>query len=203
MNCTRFDFEAYRESLAQMHDHICPRQILGLRMGLYGAALLNFTVPQTGKHLLAFVETNGCFADGIAVATGCTLGHRTLYLMDYGKVAITLVDTQTGQAVRVAPHQESRRRALEACPDTRSHWHAYLEAYQILDDEALLVAQPVTLNLALDRLISQPGRRVVCEGCGEEILNEREVRVGDTLLCRACAGEAYYLPTHLRVPAEG
>src|SRR5713226_1654992 len=140
---TRFSLDSYRDRLLNLHDHLCPRQVLGLRMVIYGASLLNVPIPQCDKRLLAFVETNGCFADGVAVATGCALGHRTMYLMDYGKSAVTLVDSQTGQAVRLAPHKESRSRALERCPGEQSHWHSYLAAYQVLSDEDLLVAQPV------------------------------------------------------------
>ena len=51
-------------------------------------------LPQTDKRLYTFVETDGCFADGVMVATGCSLGHRTLRLIDYGKVAATFVDTR-------------------------------------------------------------------------------------------------------------
>jgi formylmethanofuran dehydrogenase subunit E len=197
-----FELNLYRDALLRLHDHICPRQILGLRMGLYGAALLNVDVPQMGKRLLAFVETSGCFADGLSVATGCTFGHRTLYPIDYGKVAVTLVDCQTEQAIRIAPHRDSRAQALQACPSERSHWHSYLAAYQILDDEVLLTAQPVTINLSLKKLISQAGYRVVCEVCGEEILNEREEWRNGLVLCRACASDAYYTPISLKISAK-
>jgi len=39
--------------------------------------------------------------------------------------------------------------------------------------------------------------RVVCDGCGEGISYEREVRVGGRTLCRSCSGEGYYyaMPT--------
>ena len=122
-----FRLTAYSDALLKLHDHICPRQILGLRMGIYGADLLKVDVPQTNKRLLAFVETNGCFADGLTVATGCSLGHRTLYLMDYGKAATTLVDTETERAIRIAPHPECRNRAIRAITDASNHWDAYLQ----------------------------------------------------------------------------
>ena len=50
----------------------------------------------------------------------------------------------------------------------------------------------VVLTTPVERLISRAGRRVNCAACGEEIMNEREVARGDELLCRACAGSAYY-----------
>jgi formylmethanofuran dehydrogenase subunit E len=63
-----------------------------------------------------------------------------------------------------------------------------------MPEQELLLAQPVTLTVSLEKLISQPGLRVTCEACGEEIMNEREVIHEGMVLCRACAGEAYYRP---------
>ena len=55
---------------AAMHKHLCPRQILGVRMGIVAAQLFPLELPQKDKRLLAFVETDGCFADGVSAATG-------------------------------------------------------------------------------------------------------------------------------------
>jgi formylmethanofuran dehydrogenase subunit E len=177
---------------AARHDHLCPRQVLGVRMGLYAAELLELDLPQLDKRLLTFVETDGCFADGVSVATGCSLGHRTLRLMDFGKVAATFVDTKTERSVRIYPHPDSRSNARLCLPDARSRWHAQLEAYQGMPVEQMLCWQPVTLTLSLRQLISRPGVRVNCAVCGEEIINEREVMVDGQTICRACAGDAYY-----------
>lgn len=201
MNTTSFNLDTYSEALLHLHDHICPRQILGVRMGLYGAAKLNIEVPQANKRMIAFVELNGCFADGVAVATGCTLGHRTMYLMDYGKTAVTLVDSKTNAAVRIAPRADSRERALALCLNAKSKWHAYFEAYQQLDEDELFTIEPVTMNLDLTNLISRAGHRVSCEECGEEIINEREVRKDGRVLCLACAGSAYYVTNDVAIAA--
>ena len=182
------------ERSAALHNHLCPRQVLGVRMGLYAGVLLNLALPQTDKRLFTFIETDGCFADGIAVATGCTLGHRTLRLMDNGKVAATFVDTETGRGVRIAPHSLARTRAARVFPELESHWRAQLEAYQIMPDSELFEVQDVMLNLSLARLISRAGVRVNCTVCGEEILNEREVIVEGQTLCKSCAGERYWSP---------
>jgi formylmethanofuran dehydrogenase subunit E len=180
---------------AELHNHLCPRQVLGVRMGMLAGQLFPLELPQEGKRLFAFVETDGCFSDGVAVASGCWLGHRTMRLMDYGRVAVTFVDTQTEQAVRIWPHPQARINARDCEPDARSHWHAQLEAYQTLPDDQLLCWQPVALNVSMKQIISRPGVRVHCACCGEEILNEREVISGSgDVLCAACAGEAYYRP---------
>ncbi len=36
-----------------MHRHLCPRQVLGVRMGLYAGELLRLTLPQSDKRLQA------------------------------------------------------------------------------------------------------------------------------------------------------
>lgn len=180
------------ENTMTLHHHLCPRQVLGVRMGMLAGDLLGLELPQADKRLLTFVETDGCFADGVAVATGCTLGHRTLRLMDYGKVAATFVDTETEKGVRIYPHPESRELAANHLPQIDSHWEAMLEAYQVLPVEELYCWYPVQLTLDLKGLISKHGPRVNCAMCGEEILNEREVTVDGQTICRSCAGDVYY-----------
>lgn len=185
--------ELLAESTA-LHRHLCPRQVLGVRMGMYAAHLLDLNLPQTNKRLLTLVETDGCFADGVSVATGCHMGRRTMRLIDYGKVAATFIDTRTKRAVRIAPHRQSRQRACDLQPLAKSRWHAQLDAYQALPFEQLLTATFVDLTLDIDAIISRPGLRVNCEQCGEEIINQREVILGDRTLCRSCADGAYYIP---------
>ena len=152
----------------------------------------NLQLPQKNKRLLAFVETDGCFADGVSVSTGCTLGHRTLRLVDYGKVAVTLADTQDGRAFRLSPLAEVRRLAAASAPEAANRWQAQLAAYQMLPDEAMFRIQPVRLNLDLAALVGKAGQRVNCAECGEEILNQRAVDRNGRLLCQSCAGESYW-----------
>ncbi len=177
---------------AARHKHLCPRQVLGARLGLLGAQWLGIELPGTDKRLLVIVETDGCFADGVSVATGCTVGARTLRLIDHGKVAAVFFDTKTDRAVRIIPSQASRTLASEYAPLAQSRWHAQLEAYQIMPDEELFSIQPVQLTLSLEKLLSKPGRKAHCDQCGEEIINEREVVQDDWTLCRACAGDGYW-----------
>jgi formylmethanofuran dehydrogenase subunit E len=181
---------ALREAAAA-HRHPCPRQVLGVRMGVYAGEVLGLPVPQSDKRLYTLVETDGCFVDGITAATGCSLGHRTLRLMDEGKVAATFVDTKSGHAVRMSPHAESRTRALEYVPDAPTRWHAQLEAYQMMPAGELLCVRAVKLAIDLKALIGAPGVRVNCGHCGEEILNRREVLRNGEVLCTGCARGSY------------
>lgn len=191
------------ERSAALHRHLCPRQVLGARMGILAGRLLELELPQTNKRLLTFVETDGCFADGVGAATGCWLGRRTMRLIDHGKVAATFVDTCTRRAVRIRPHPQARTEARRYAPHARSRWHAYLDAYRVMPDDALLEAYWVELNLDLDRLISRPGVRVVCDECGEEIINEREVHREGRTFCRGCAfEEERYVTMATVIPAQ-
>ena len=198
-----FNREALAELLdtsAERHRHLCPRQVLGIRMGLFGLRQLGlldaftYLFNNEKKRLMTIMETDGCGADGVAVATDCHVGRRTLRVVDYGKMAATFVDTKTEQAIRVAPSPQSRELAQEFAPNAQSHWHAYLEAYQVIPDELLLVWQPVQLTPSISELISRPGVCVTCAACGEEIINEREVMVNGRILCHSCAGNSYYQP---------
>lgn len=181
---------ALREAAAA-HRHPCPRQVLGVRMGLHAGELLQLELPQTGKRLYTFVETDGCFVDGITAATGCSIGHRTLRLMDEGKVAATFVDTETGQALRIWPGPDCRARALNYAPDAPTRWRAQFEAYQVMPAAELLSVREVELLVDMKALIGKPGVRVNCSQCGEEILNRREVLRDGSLLCRGCASGSY------------
>jgi formylmethanofuran dehydrogenase subunit E len=194
------DIQPFLDSSALRHDHLCPRQVLGVRIGLLAAGTFG-TPPGANpkKRLLAIVESDGCFSDGIEVSTGCSLGHRRLRLEDFGKVAATFVDTLSGRALRIAPRSTVRQLACNCQPQETRRYFAQLRAYQVLPDEDLLSMQEVSLTTPVTRILSRPGLRLPCAMCGEEIINERQVVQNGLALCRACAGDGYYQP--VPVPA--
>jgi formylmethanofuran dehydrogenase subunit E len=186
------DLKLVLNQSAARHRHLCPRQVLGVRAGLAGADFLGATVPQNDKRLLVMVETDGCFADGVELATGASMGHRTMRLEDLGKIAVTLADTINRRAVRLAPRLDIRQRAWDYSPDEHRHYYAMLSAYQRMPVEELFLFQEVSLRKSQADIISRPGYRVDCDLCGEEIINEREIRRDEMTLCRTCAGDGYY-----------
>jgi formylmethanofuran dehydrogenase subunit E len=185
-------FQQLLDQSAARHDHLCPRQILGVRMGLLAGKILKLELPQVDKRLYAIVETDGCGMDGIAVATGCSAGRRSLHILDYGKMAATFIDTQTGAAIRISPHPQSRQLWQQYASDAPDRWHGYLKAYRVMPDELLMTARPVELNFSLEKTISLPDQRAVCAVCDEEIINERQILVDGKVLCPTCAGESYF-----------
>ncbi len=186
------DLRELLELSSRDHSHLCPRQILGVRIGLAGMSALGFKEAPVAKQLVVTLETDGCFADGITAATKCTVGHHTLRVEDYGKVAATFVDVQTKRAFRVAPVIDIRQRTYSYVPDEPRHYFAQMQAYQMMPDEEMFTVTQVRLSTPIEAIVSRPGIRVDCDVCGEEIMNEREVKQDGLTLCRACAETPYY-----------
>ncbi len=180
------------EKTESVHQKICPRVVLGARIGLAGAEMLGMDVPRHDKRLLSILETDGCFVSGVESATGCSVNHRTLRIEDYGKVAGTFVNVKTGQAVRVAPRRGIRERALEYAPEEKKRYFAMLEGYQVMPLDELLTIEEVVLSQPIASIISRAGVRVNCDSCHEEIINEREIIQDGRVLCRACFAPTYY-----------
>jgi formylmethanofuran dehydrogenase subunit E len=190
----------YEELARAAHGHLCAGQILGLRLALYGLRILGIDDPlgTQRKRLVTFVEIDRCATDAISVVTGCRLGKRALKFVDYGKMAATFLDLESGRAVRVAALESSRERATELFPEIEDQNLRQMRAYREMPDEELFDARPV--RVLLDER-DRPGHRsprVACAGCGEAISFGREVVAEGRALCRACAGGAYYetLPHH-------
>ena len=177
---------------ATHHHNICPRQVLGVRAGLLAGLLLDLPLPQSDKRLLTIAETDGCFVDGISAATGCYVGRRTLRIEDYGKTAAAFIDSLTEQAIRIAPRLNVRELAWDYAPSAKNKWEAQLIGYQHIPDDLLLDWQHIELATPIKQIIGQAGKRAECEICGEEIINQREVICEGTVLCKSCAGEAYF-----------
>ena len=144
---------------ASHHDRLCPRQVLGVRMGLAGAARFGVEVPRSDRRLLVFAETDGCFADGVMAATGCAVGHRTFRVQDYGRIAITVVDTESHEAVRIGVAPGVREAALAFAPGETRRYYAQIEGYQRMPERELLTVEPVALTFDLDALMGRPGVR--------------------------------------------
>lgn len=189
-----FELNDLLEKCASRHSSLCPRQVLGIRMGLAGLAALGLEAPVTQKVALVIVETDGCFADGIEVSTGTSPGHRTLRLVDLGKVAATFTDLKTRRSIRLAPAQGVRERARLYAPDEQQPYAAQLKGYQVMPEAELFTFQEVGLQPSIEAILSRPEARTKCDRCGEEIINEREVCSEGQVFCRTCYGEGYYAP---------
>jgi formylmethanofuran dehydrogenase subunit E len=188
--------DEYLEDAAKAHGHLCAGQVLGVRLAMHGLNLLGIHDPQGAdrKRTVTFVEIDRCATDAVSLVTGCRLGKRALKFRDWGKMAATFVDVQSGKAVRVAARESSKALARELHPELANKNQQQMLAYREMTDEQLFAHEWVRVELPEHEFPGYKGERVVCTECGEGIAFRRElVRDGKTL-CRACAGERYYTP---------
>jgi formylmethanofuran dehydrogenase subunit E len=200
MQAPAWNLPALLAEAGRHHGHICPGQVLGVRMAILGCERLGIYDPKTSKRLITFVETDRCGTDAVQTVTGCTLGKRTLKFIDYGKLAATFLDTETGRAVRIAARETARDAALRFAPDEQDAHAAQLRAYKALPGDVLFSVQDVHMEVDEADLPGRPGRRVVCAECGEGVSNRREQVIGGRTLCRPCAGTPYYEAVSEPVP---
>ncbi len=112
-------FEKLLASSVAAHGHLCPGQVVGVRLALVGLRLLNFAIPPTLpqlKRLLVYVEMDRCTGDAVAHTTGVKLGRRSLKFVDYGIMAATFVDVETSQAFRVISTEAVPGSGGSLCP---------------------------------------------------------------------------------------
>ena len=188
--------DEFKELLAEsaaLHGHICPGQVLGVRMAQRGCRELGIVNPREAHNgMIVYVEIDRCATDAIQVVTGCKLGKRTMKYVDYGKLAATFVDLHTGRAVRVVAREDAREKAtLWHRPGWTRH-EAEVAAYKAMPDEALFKVEDVLVQIPFEDMPGPPRRRVTCDECGEGVNDCREVVVAGRLLCRPCAHGSYY-----------
>ena len=85
---------------AELHGHYCQGLAFGVKAGAAGLSRLGS--GNTGmEEIIAIVECNNCFVDGVQVTTGCSLGNNALVYKDLGKTAVTLLSRKSKAAVRI------------------------------------------------------------------------------------------------------
>ncbi|HEX7288344.1 MAG TPA: FmdE family protein [Candidatus Angelobacter sp.] len=186
----------YLQDAAVAHGHLCAGQVLGVRLAMLGLRMLGLNDPEGNdrKRIVTFVEIDRCATDAVMVVTGCRLGKRALKFRDWGKMAATFVDVETGKAVRIAAKESSKALAKSMHPEIESKDKQQQLAYQEMTDEQMFHTQWVRVPLGPEEFPGYKGERMVCAECGEGINFHREVRREGKILCQACAGERYWEP---------
>ena len=93
-------FEDLLAEAVSFHGHLCPGQVLGVRMTQAGCREVAVPDPRAaGKTLVVIVEIDRCATDAIQALTGVSLGKRTLKHVDFGKMAATFVNRHSGATI--------------------------------------------------------------------------------------------------------
>lgn len=184
--------DEYLALAEKAHGHLCAGQVLGVRLAMLGLRELGIAdAARERKRLVTYVEIDRCVTDAVALVAECRLGKRSLKFFDWGKVAATFVDLQSGRAIRVSAKESSKQRAKEMFPEMEKD-HGQQKAYAVMAERELFDTAWVRVEVPPEDLPGFRGPRVMCAECGEGINFQREVVSSGRTLCRACAGLRYY-----------
>ncbi len=95
------DLEKLLEMTGMLHGHYCPGVALGVKAVHIAFKELGFTDNTGMEEIMAVVECNNCFVDGVQFVSGCSLGNNSLVYKDLGKIAATFYKRSSSDAVRV------------------------------------------------------------------------------------------------------
>ena len=195
MNC-QIEPQRIAETIA-FHGHSCP----GLAIGIRAAELALHEmgeVSQTG--LVCVAETDMCGVDAIQVLTGCTFGKGNLLHRDYGKMAFSFYNRQSGRGIRLLFRQQAKGGMDDAF---KTLMGKSLQGLLTGDEQARLqkmradlqqrlMSLPLAELFSVESLNSPPPRparvlqSLACEECGEETMESRTRRFAGKTLCIPC-----------------
>jgi formylmethanofuran dehydrogenase subunit E len=202
------DLSGLLSRTAQLHGHHYIGSAIGVIAAHYAMKTMG-VVQNTGmEHLIALVETNSCFSDGVQMVTGCSFGNNSLVYRDYGKTAFSLVK-RSGNGVRVSvrpdlgdllkdKNSEAQRLYLQtvnqrkATPEEEDRMmelnkrHCF-DVLKIPADRIFRLEHVSVEIPSYSRILASQ----VCAKCGEKIMDTKAVKKGDTYYCKAC-GEGSY-----------
>jgi len=191
------DFETLLKGSAEAHGHLCPGQVVGVRMAMLGCELIGLDDPQNLpqiKNIIVYVEIDRCATDAISYVTGVKLGRRSLKFVDNGIMAATFVNLETDRAFRLRSTEESRELAMKYAPTIKDKHLQQLEAYKIMPLKELFVVEEVRVEIPICEMPGPTQFKAECQQCKTVVRDKKEVYKNGQILCRACAFGAYYQP---------
>ncbi|EFL53238.1 formylmethanofuran dehydrogenase subunit E region [Solidesulfovibrio fructosivorans JJ]] len=179
------------------HGHMCPGLAIGIQAARIGLAVCGH---DGDEDVVAVVETDMCAVDAIQALMGCTYGKGNLIHRDYGKNAFTFHRRRDGVAVRllarpdlhklVDPEFAAVREILNTDPQNAGA-KAELPALAIRCAKRILESDPETFFTRTEPARVAPRRAailssLVCEACGESVMESRTRRFAGKTLCIPC-----------------
>ena len=180
---------------ARTHGHLCPGQVVGVRMAILGLGLLGYPCPLPYpeiRNIVGVVEVERCLTDAVSTATGLRFGRGSMKLVNLGLLAASFGELSTGRAVRVVSRDSARDLAAKYAPNAENEHQAQVEAYTIMPNDEMFAVSRVKLNLPAHEMPGVRPPKVPCAECGVLVRSgQARARDGRTL-CPVCAGDAYF-----------
>src|SRR5215213_770730 len=189
------DLDGLISECGSLHGHVCPGQVLGVRMAVLGCHLTGVEDPRGAdrKKLFVWVEIDRCVTDAISAVTGVRLGKRSLKYLDYGKVAATFLNLSENIAFRILAKEESRELADTLFPSIVDKKERQMLTYREARVSELFKVESVRLELSDFEMPGRPRKRIICAECGEGVNDGRDlVNALNRRVCRPCAFGGYY-----------
>ncbi|MCG6909423.1 MAG: FmdE family protein [Deltaproteobacteria bacterium] len=184
-------------AVIDFHGHSCPGLSIGIRASELARRELG-DLPD--MRMVCITETDMCGVDAIQYLTGCTYGKGNLIHRDYGKMAFTFFDRESGRGFRflLKPdvHGEAReelaqlsRKMAEKTADPEDEAR-YQEIRRGMQDRIMHAGLDGLFEISNPRERMPRGPRVLesltCERCGEATMESRTRRFGGQVLCQPC-----------------
>jgi formylmethanofuran dehydrogenase subunit E len=189
------DFETLLKNSAGVHGHLCPGQIVGVRMAMLGCELIGLNNPRQLpqiKKIIVYVEIDRCATDAIAYVTGVKLGRRSLKFIDNGIMAATFINLETNRAFRIRSTEKSRELVTEYAPEIKDKHLRQVKAYKRMPADLLFKIQAVDVKIPIHNMPGPTRFKTICQNCGTAVRDKKEVYQNEEILCRSCAFGAYY-----------
>jgi formylmethanofuran dehydrogenase subunit E len=187
------------EKTTQFHGHWCPGLAIGIRASEWA---LQEMQRAADEEVVAVVETDMCGADAIQYLTGCTFGKGNLIYKDYGKNAFTFYFRENGKAMRLVLratiygdagpllrklHSKMESEGLSA--EEEKSWKETRGAIskRIMELELTDVFEFKAPEGPLPKK-ARIFASLICERCGEPVMETRTRRFDDQVLCIPCFG---------------
>ncbi|MCL7474972.1 MAG: FmdE family protein [Methanosarcinales archaeon] len=184
------------ELAVKLHGHLAPGLALGLRMS--EIALERLAVERGHKRIMGISETARCLADAMQAATGCTMGHGNAFVEDYGKLALTISNTETNNGIRVALKQDAQdlsplmKTWMMRLGRLSHEQEDELGAELLVMDEKYLDIQEVLVDMGQN---FESTRIVECFECKDLVPSGLTGVIDDKVVCKVCSGQGYYRVT--------
>ncbi|MBW6517279.1 MAG: hypothetical protein K0A89_02100 [ANME-2 cluster archaeon] len=180
------------ELAVNLHGHLAPGLALGLRMS--EIALERLAVERGHKRIMGISETARCLADAMQAATGCTVGHGNAFVEDYGKLALTISNTETNNGIRVALKQDAQdlsplmKTWMMRLGRLSHEQEDELGAELLVMDEKYLDIQEVLVDMGQN---FESTRIVECFECKDLVPSGLTGMIDDKVVCKVCSGQGY------------
>jgi formylmethanofuran dehydrogenase subunit E len=193
------DLEALLQGAAKAHGHLCPGQVVGVRMAMMGCDLIGLDEPSQMpqiKKIIVYVEMDRCATDAISYVTGVKLGRRSLKFIDNGIMAATFVNLETGKAFRIISTETARDLAPVLMPGIQDPRQQQLEAYKIMNTQDLFTVDEVRVDVPASDMPGPTRFKALCARCGIIVRDKKEILKNNEVLCRPCALGSYFKPVN-------